>query len=44
MDALEHQIGVKDKPYLLTEVEGFDIIKNYGSASKKATLQNLKLR
>lgn len=44
MTALEQEIGIKDRPYILAEVHGNDIVKNYHTAIRSATLQTLKMR
>lgn len=44
MTILEAEIGIKGKPYILAEIHSNDIVKNYHTAQRSATLANLKMR
>ena len=37
-------MGIKNKAYMLVEISGNDIVKNYHGVSKLSTLESLKLR
>lgn len=44
MTEIENEMEIKEKSYVLTEVKGNDIVKNFNSVSKTATLETLKIR
>ena len=44
MKAFEKEVGFDNRYYVLTEVHGKDIVKNYNFANRKTTLLDLKIR
>lgn len=44
MTALETELDINQKLYVLTEVHGHDIIKNFNFVKRTASLQDLKVR
>jgi hypothetical protein len=44
MAAFENELGFSNRPYVLTEVHGKDIVKNYNFATRTSTLLDLKIR
>jgi hypothetical protein len=37
-------MGIKGKTYILSEIYSHDIVKNYHTAQRNATLSSLKMR
>ena len=44
MSSIESELGTNQKQYVLAEVHGHDIVKNYNFAKKSASLLDLKIR
>lgn len=44
MKAIESELSLSQKLYVLTEVHGNDIVKNFNFVSKSASLQDMKIR
>ena len=44
MRAFEIELGHSNRHYVLAEVHGHDIVRNYNFASKLTSLEDLKIR